>query len=230
MRANLSILGMYSYDNTILDGLVKALPKDPETGEDLMNPDVLVSNILLECAELEICYPEPETLKQAVTTWAQIRTGAWYKIYTALDAEYNPIHNYDRYEDLDRTYTPGAGYTTTVKDPGYTDTMTEPGFTDANTHENPGYNSNSLVTASKDTNVRTYQTNGSVTHTHTTDGSTKVTPDGKSDKDIHSNHIYGNIGVTTAAQMISGELEIRKNDTYNIITNEFRRRFCLLVY
>lgn len=230
MRANLSILGLYNFDNTIMDGLIEALPKDPETEEDLLDPSVLVNNILLECAEVEACYPEPETMKQAITIWAQLRTSAWYKIYTALDADYNPIHNYDRYEDLERTYTPGAGYTTTIKDPGYTDTLTEPGYTDTNTHKNPGYNSNTLVTASEDTNVRTYQTSGSVTHVHNLDGSRKVSPDGKSDSDIHDNHIYGNIGVTTAAQMIQGELEIRRNDIYNIITNEFRRRFCLLVY
>lgn len=211
MRANLSILGLYNFDNTIMDGLIEALPKDPKTGDDLMNASVLVNNILLECAEVEVCYPEPETMKQAISVWAQLRTTAWYKIYTALDADYNPIHNYDRYEDIDRTYTPGAGYTDSVTDPEYTDTVTE---------ENPGYNSNTLVTAGKNTAARTVQTNSSVTHT----------PDGESDSEIYSNHLYGNIGVTTAAQMIQGELEIRRNDIYNIITNEFRRRFCLLVY
>lgn len=211
MRANLSILGLYNYDNTIFDGLVKALPTDPKTGDALMDSSVLINNILLECAELEICYPEPETMKAAIGVWAQIRTSSWYRIFTALDADYNPIHNYDRYEDIDRTYTPGAGYTDTMTDPEYTDTVTE---------ENPGYNSNTLVTAGKNTAARTVQTNSSVTHT----------PDGESDSEIYSNHLYGNIGVTTAAQMIEGELEIRRNDIYNIITNEFRRRFCLLVY
>ena len=58
MRANLSILGLYQYDSTILNGLINALPKDPDTGADLVKADVLVNNILLECAELEVCYPE----------------------------------------------------------------------------------------------------------------------------------------------------------------------------
>lgn len=192
MRANLSILGLYTIDPSIFDGLTEALPTDPESGDALIDSSVLVNNILLECAELEICYPEPETMKTAIGVWAQIRTSSWYRIFTALDAEYNPIHNYDRYEYIDHTYTPGAGYTDTV------------------TEENPGYNSNTLVTA------------GQNTASHT--------PDGESDSDIYDNHLYGNIGVTTAAQMIQGELEIRRNDIYNIITNEFRRRFCLLVY
>ena len=211
MRANLSILGLYNIDNTIMDGLIKALPTDPNTGIALIDSNILINNILLECAELEICYPEPETLKAAISVWAQIRTTSWKRIYTALDAEYNPIHNYDRYEDIDHTYTPGAGYT---------DTMTDPEYTDTNTEENPGYNNNTLVTANKVTTSHEVDTNSSFTHT----------PDGESDSDIYSNHLYGNIGVTTAAQMITGELEVRRNDIYNIITNEFRRRFCLLVY
>lgn len=211
MRANLSILGLYQYDSTIMNGLINALPKDPETGDDLIKADVLVNNILLECAELEVCYPEPETMRNAISVWAQIRTSSWLRIAQALDSEYNPIHNYDRYENIERTYTPGAGYTNTISDPEYTDTVTQ---------ENPGYNSNTLVTAGKNTAAHTLDNSGSVTHT----------PDGKSDSDKYVNHLYGNIGVTTAAQMIDGELEIRKNDIYNIITNEFRRRFCLLVY
>lgn len=192
MRANLSILGLYNYDNTVLDGLVNALPKDPDTHEDLLDSSLLVNNILLECAELEICYPEPDIMKQAVATWAGLRTSSWLKIAQALSAEYNPIHNYDRYEKIDRTYTPGAGLTTTE------------------TVKNPGYNAATLVTAGESSTVNT--------------------PDGKSDTDKYDNHMFGNIGVTTAAQMIEGELTIRRNDIYNIITNEFRRRFCLLVY
>lgn len=211
MRANLSILGLYQYDNTIMDGLINALPKDPETEEDLLQADILVNNILLECAELEVCYPEPETMKQAISTWAQIRTSSWLRIIQALDSEYNPIHNYDRYEDIDRKYTPNAGFTNSFTDPEYTDTITQ---------ENPGYNSGALVSAVKSTNKHEVDTDSKLTHT----------PDGKTDTEVYKNHLYGNIGVTTAAQMIDGELEIRRNDAYNIITNEFRRRFCLLVY
>lgn len=191
MRARLGILGLYNADSTVLDGLINNIPVD-DNDDPLLDSSVLVNNILLECAELEIVYPEPETLAEAVTVWAQMRSPAWSKIITALDAEYNPVHNYDRYEKIDRTLTPGAG------------------FTDTTTVKNPGYNSNTLATAGE----------SSVTHA----------PDGESDTDGVESHMYGNIGVTTAAQMIAGELAIRENDIYTIITNEFRRRFCLLVY
>ena len=203
----LSILGLYRVRPDIFDGLIAELPRDPDTHEILINSQALVNNILLECAELEILYPEPDTMALAITTWAQIRSDAWSRIYTALVEDYNPLHNYDRHEEIDRTYTPGAGYTDSATEPEYSDTL-----------ENPGFNANTLVTASKTSHAS--KTAGQFTHT----------PDGESDVDSVDSHMYGNIGVTTAAQMLTGELAVRQNDIYNIITNEFRRRFCLLIY
>lgn len=41
---------------------------------------------------------------------------------------------------------------------------------------------------------------------------------------------YGNIGVTTSADMIRGEMGIRNKTTYDFIIEDFKKRFCLLVY
>lgn len=47
----------------------------------------------------------------------------------------------------------------------------------------------------------------------------------------HSGHIHGNIGVTMAQQMIDAELTLRaRYDITHIIINEFKQRFCLMVY
>ena len=46
----------------------------------------------------------------------------------------------------------------------------------------------------------------------------------------HTAHLYGNIGVTTSAQMLEGELEIRKRDLISIIVREFKENFCIMVY
>lgn len=46
----------------------------------------------------------------------------------------------------------------------------------------------------------------------------------------HKGHMYGNIGVTTAAQMIQGERDINAYDVYQAITDEFKRKFCVCVY
>ena len=41
---------------------------------------------------------------------------------------------------------------------------------------------------------------------------------------------YGNIGVTTSADMIRGEMDIRNKTTYDFIIEDFKERFCLSVY
>lgn len=47
----------------------------------------------------------------------------------------------------------------------------------------------------------------------------------------HDGHIYGNIGVTTSAQMLEGEITVRTNyNLYNMIADCFANELCLLVY
>ena len=46
----------------------------------------------------------------------------------------------------------------------------------------------------------------------------------------HKGHMYGNIGVTTSAEMLEGELEVRKNNLYNMIADCYMNELCILVY
>lgn len=47
----------------------------------------------------------------------------------------------------------------------------------------------------------------------------------------HSGRVHGNIGVTMAQDMIRAEIDLRTQyDITNIICDEFKRRFCLMVY
>ena len=46
----------------------------------------------------------------------------------------------------------------------------------------------------------------------------------------HKGHLYGNIGVVTAAQMLQGERDINAYDVYQAIVDEFKRKFCVCVY
>lgn len=55
---------------------------------------------------------------------------------------------------------------------------------------------------------------------------------GKSENTSTGNHhMYGNIGVTTSQQMLREELDIAKEtNLYDYIINDFKNRFCILVY
>ena len=90
MPATMSLLGMYNWDNTILDGLV--VP-------DGVDRDAVINNLLRECAELEILYPQPEILKFFITEWSKERFPVWKKLESTLHYEYDPISNYDRKEE-----------------------------------------------------------------------------------------------------------------------------------
>lgn len=68
---------------------------------------------------------------------------------------------------------------------------------------------------------KTETKNGSMTH-----GETITTEnDGE-----HEMHAHGNIGVTTTQKLIREQREVDKFNLYDIITDEFKMRFCILVY
>lgn len=171
MRSSISILGLYQWDSTLFD------PLTVPTGIDKQN---VVNNILMECAELEVLYSNPDTMKMAIGVWSGLSQSSWNRMQSALAASYDPIENYNRYEDW------------------------EDGNTSEAESQVAGYNDSTMANADR--------------------ASSKGTG-------THSGHIHGNIGVTTNQQMITEEMEMRtKYNMVDIITSEFKRRFCLLVY
>ena len=90
MPATMSLLGLYNWDNTILDGFIVPPNVDRET---------VINNLLRECAELEVLYPQPEALKFFIGEWSKERLPVWTKLESTLHYDYNPINNYDRYEE-----------------------------------------------------------------------------------------------------------------------------------
>lgn len=99
MRATISILGLFDYDNTIFDNLV--LPDGLDTG-------IAVTSILSECADLEVMYSDPEWMKSLIGLWSERECPVWERIYKAITTEYNPLDNYNRHEDWNQTDT-GSG-------------------------------------------------------------------------------------------------------------------------
>lgn len=88
--AKWTLMGMYDYDNTIFNDMI--LP----TGIDA---DLFKSSLLIEKGEFEVLYPNPVFMKQAVKVWSS----KWYRTFKewlkGTEAEWNPIYNYDRYEE-----------------------------------------------------------------------------------------------------------------------------------
>ena len=87
--ATLTLMGLYNYDNTIFDGLT--LPEGIEKS-------TLVANILLRSGDFECIYPDPDFLKSAITLWGKKWQRTFIRWIDALNIDYDPLENYNRYE------------------------------------------------------------------------------------------------------------------------------------
>lgn len=90
ISAQMSLWGLHQIDPTILDGLIVPTGMDADNVKD---------NLLLETESLEVLYPSAPFLKAAIAVWAAERLEVWQKLYDTTQLEYNPLDNYDRYEE-----------------------------------------------------------------------------------------------------------------------------------
>ena len=97
--SKLTLIGMYNFDNHIFDDLTFPAGVDK---------DLAIAEILTECGEFEILYPDINFLKFMITTWGKKHYFTFDKWLKALAEEFNPIHNYDRYEEYTDTHS-GSG-------------------------------------------------------------------------------------------------------------------------
>lgn len=102
--ATLSLLALYNYDESLLDGLIEQLPNAnaiPSGYEDsyytdvTIEPQTVVENLLVECAEFEILYSDFNTLKRIIKIWSLKEKLVWQKMYNTICYRYNPIWNKD---------------------------------------------------------------------------------------------------------------------------------------
>ena len=204
-KANLSIMGLYESDGTIFD--LMQLPEG-------INAENLKFNILSNLAELEILYPNPVIMKSLIGVWSASCLYEWEKLAASMNFEYNPIDNYDRTETRTLNST-GQGQS---QDGGSDSTSASGTVTDKVNGYN-GNNTQSMVDKEQTTNSNS----GTMTYGKTNNETfTK--------QDLETIHARGNIGVRSSQELIEQERNIAKFNLYDIITEEFKLRFCILVY
>lgn len=203
----LSVLGLYNYDDTLFDPMV--VP----SGVDKTN--VLIPNLLAELAELEVLYADPEIMKTIIEVWSKKQLPVWTKLMNTVNLEYNPIYNKDGYyEETETRDLENSNSTTDTLSATVTDSGT-------NLNQVSAFNSSAFENREKDT------LNNSRTEAQTNTGSSSGTDTGEITRERHE---YGNIGVTTTQQMIKEEREVVQFNIVNYIIEDFKQRFCVLVY
>lgn len=216
--SNLSLIGLYSFDSSIFDGL-----EVPEG----MDKATAVNTIVLKNAELEVLYPDTDFLKNAISLWSDTQQVVWEKLYKTTTIEYNPIWNKDgsivEVETIKN-----------IKDSkGYENEQNKGTSNRQQDSENDndlkvaGFNSSELVdreaqhqegNASEDVEAENKRSNIFAN---------------KDNEDVTRNYSrteQGNIGVTTTQQMLREEREISQFSMYDFIAMDFKSRFCLMVY
>lgn len=208
--AMLSILGLYNYDNGIFNDMeLPGSVTDELTGvtTEAVDKSVLVDLLVMQLAELEVIYPDPDFMRQAIARWSRSRITEWEKLNLTIYLKWNPIHNYDRTEE----WTDGEVGSGENKS---NDKVTGNG---TNTQSVAGFNSTALVDSGKTVANSTSTREGNGTNSY----NKTVTRKGS---------VKGNVGVTTADQMIAQYRETAKFNIYDVIIDEFKQRFCIMVY
>lgn len=202
MRARLSILGLYRYDEQVFDGL--EVP-------DGVNRSNVINTILLNCAELEVLFPDWDMMRFAIAQWSTRRLPVWQHMYETTQYTYDPIYNYERYEewsDSGKGSNDSEAETVTNATVSGTGEMSTAGF---NTDEYKPHDRNET----SGTDSRRGSSTASGTETHSSE---------------HTGKVWGNIGIRSAQELIVQERDIAQFNIVEYIADEFAKEFCLLVY
>lgn len=213
--ARITLNGFYQYDKTLFDGIV--LPEG-------LRKDILIADIMSTSGDLYTYHQVPDMLKHNITFWFSRRLFDFERMYKALRADYSPIENYDRIENVKRQHeNSGQDKETLTLNSSTTSTHTgdDTAETQVSAYNETDYTNRDRETQNYNT---TTQTQGS--------GSDSTTREyGLTQSETEETRIHGNIGVTTAQQMITEEMRLRATyDIYRIITSEFEREFLIQIY
>lgn len=214
MTAEITLIGMYNYDNSLFAGLVFPAGIDR---------DLAIQRILNKSEEFEVMYEDFDYLKERIEIWAKIWEHTFKKWVDDLALEYDPLYNYDRHEIYKDIHS--RDYTDASKSNSNSSTST--GSSASSTTEQTVSASDSSVYQpdQKETSSASSSQNG------TGKADSNTTANGNSNEVItHDAHLFGNIGVTTSVQMLTEDLKIAEWNLYEHISDIFIDEFCILVY
>lgn len=222
-RATMSIWGLMTQDPTIFDEMVYP----PE-----IDGTALVDNIVLECSELEILYPDAGFLKSAIGVWSTAELPTWQRLAELNGLQYNPIENYARTE----SETTGRDRKRTMKESSSGAAHSEQNSSEnsnnagSSSHNVTGYNTNTPVTENTDNSSVAASRNASVKD-NSGSSSYRDGNEGEQENLVRQSHIHGNIGVKSSQQMIKESIDLAPQlNVIKYITESFKLKFCILVY
>ena len=210
MQSKITLIGMYNFDNTLFDEL---------TFPAGINRDLAINRILEKSEEFELVYADFDYLKDRIGIWGKLWERTFSKWYEALNIKYDPLYNYDRFEEYEDT-----------KDNNFTNSSSSSSSTE--TGSESGSSTTNQVSAYDDADFTNKEYEESEAETSQTGyGRASSSSNGNSGEIVkHKAHLYGNIGVTTSVQMLREQLDVVEWNLYEHISDIFIDEFCILVY
>ena len=230
--AKISLIGLATWNSDLFKEFnwpAAFSPIEDDENFEPLDKDAFLDELFARTAELELLYPDPDIMERMLASWSKIRVPVWDHMWQTTQYTYNPIENYDRTEqgtDTD-THSGTDSYEDTLTRSG-ADTVTD---TPDMAHYESAYDSvasgdnDGLVKSTKDAGENVSET--AYDSSDTTEGSTTH---GHMITRGHNLHVHGNIGTVTAQEMIRQEREIAQFNLYELMIQDFKDRFCILVY
>ena len=222
MQAKLSILGLYNADDSIFDRMV--LPEG-------ISAEQVVDDIILECAELELLYPNWDIMELAIYRWSQKSQYKWKKLLATESFEYNPIWNKDgTVKETETKFGTGTAQSQEESSTSGSDSQTVTGTRDStdelkvSAFDSSTYNNREQRTLDEDT--KTEASSEGTANSSRTGTSVSQNEEGRT----YERTERGNIGVVTTQSMIREEREISDFSIYDVIVQDFKEKFCVIVY
>lgn len=209
--------------------------------------DLLIDTIIMESGDLFPYYQQPVYLKRNIEVWFSRMRHNFERMFLAIESEYNPIHNFDRYEEYtdaregseneNRNANNNMNSTNSANGETVTTNNVSDGGSDTTENRTSAFNSSdyepdNVSTITRNTNINANDTTRNSDKSTTTVNASNIENNEieKRESLLHSGHLYGNIGVTQSAQMVNAELDLRKYDIYLEIAKQFEKRFLVQIY
>lgn len=249
-EGKISLLGLSNWTDDLFSQMHWPDPFLPTTVDNeevdpVLSQDAFLDELYAQTAELEVIYPNPEFMKRMIGSWSLTRLPVWNELWATTQYEYNPIENYNRYEEGTDTDThSGADTETHAGTDTYRDSLARTGTdtvtdTPDSTTSTGAYNASTsdpalgLTPTSHIEGENVTETVYGSTDTRTgsnTLGHTVSTGYNSELEKEHDLHIHGNIGVMSTQQMIREQREIVSFNFYDKMIRDFMERFLVLVY
>ena len=208
-RYKITLIGLYTYSPALFEQL--EVPDNDPTKTYNIDRDTLIANILERGGDFPVLYPNWDFMRYMIGVWSKNCAYMFKTLLDTMNADFNPIENYDRHSEITRQ---GSG----------TSSNTSAG---ESSNSSTGQDVNSQTAFNSDTfkDARRSTTTGSGT---STDNATSQSS-GSTIETVQE-YIHGNIGVRSGQELVEQSRNMAMFKIYDVIANDFINRFCIKIY